>query len=311
MQCQPYQPEQAAEWNSFLAQSRNGTFLCQRDYMDYHADRFQDASIWITGEDGHPLALLPANRAGDTVVSHGGLTFGGLVLGDKTGAADVMEMFVRLREYWAAQGIQKLIYKPVPHIYHRVPSEEDLYALHRLHARTVRVDVSTTIDQAHRLPLSKGRKHALGKARKAGISIRQSQDYAACWAMLTQNLADRHGVAPTHSLAEMTLLASRCPQIHLYMAYLDAMPVAGVVVYAYQQVAHTQYIALTDVARETGALDLLLETLISEVYADKPYFNFGISTCNHGLYFNEGLCAQKEMFGGRTTVMQWLEMACA
>lgn len=309
MQCLPYQPEQATEWNAFLMQSRNGTFLLNRDYMDYHADRFEDASLWIA-KDGHNIAMLPANRAGDTVISHGGLTFGGLVLGNKTGASDVIEVFVRLQEYWAAQGIRKLIYKPVPHIYHTVPSEEDLYALHRLNARTIRVDVSTTINQANRLPLSKGRKHALGKARKTGITIRQSQDYAACWEMLTSNLADRHGVKPTHSLAEITLLASRCPEIVLYMAYLEEVPVAGVVVYAYKQVAHTQYIALTDAARETGALDLLLETLISEVYADKPYFNFGISTCNNGLYFNEGLCAQKEMFGGRTTMMQWLELEC-
>lgn len=304
----PY-AQQEAEWDQFLATSRNGTFLFKRAYMDYHAERFQEASLWIKRED-QAIAMLPANRQGDTVISHGGLTFGGLVLGNKVGASDVMEIFVRLREYWAAQGVHKLIYKPVPHIYHTVPSEDDLYALHRLHARPVRVDVSTTIDQANRLPLSKGRKHALGKARKAGVTVRQSQDYAACWQMLTANLADRHGVQPTHSLEEITLLASRCPEIALYMASLDEQPIAGVVMYGYRQVAHTQYIALTDTARETGALDLLLETLISEIYTDRPYFNFGISTCNNGMYFNEGLCAQKEMFGGRTTVMQWLEMEC-
>lgn len=308
MQIRPY-TQQTEQWDAFLAQSRNGTFLFKRGYMDYHADRFQDASLWVE-RDEQLLAMLPASIQGDTIVSHGGLTFGGLVLGNKTGAADVKEIFEHLRDYWSAQGVKKLVYKPVPHIYHRVPSEEDLYALHRLGARTVRVDVSTTIDQAHRLPLSKGRKHALGKARKAGISIRQSQDYAACWQMLTQNLSDRHGVTPTHSLAEIQLLASRCPEIALYMAYVEEQPVAAVVMYGYGQVAHTQYIALTDLARETGALDLLLETLITEIYVDKPYFNFGISTCNNGLYFNEGLCAQKEMFGGRTTVMQWLELEC-
>lgn len=300
---------QTTEWDQFLDQSRNGTFLFKRAYMDYHADRFVDASLLVK-EGDQLIAMLPANRQGDTVVSHGGLTFGGLVLGNKTGVANVMEIFDQLRDYWAAQGVRKLIYKPVPHIYHVVPSEEDLYALHRLQAKTVRVDVSTTIDQSHRLSLSKGRKHALGKARKAGVTIRQSQDYQAFWKMLTQNLSDRHGVKPTHTVEEMMLLAGRCPEIVLYMAYLGEEPIAGVVMYGYGQVAHTQYIALTEAARETGALDLLLETLISQVYADKPYFNFGISTCNNGMYFNEGLCAQKEMFGGRTTIMQWLEMEC-
>lgn len=304
----PYQNETVA-WDNFLHQSRNGNFLFKRSYMDYHADRFKDASIWIK-KDEQIVAMLPANRQGDIVVSHGGLTFGGLVLNAKVGASDVVSMFEILREYWAAQGIHKLIYKPVPHIYHTVPSEEDLYALHCLQAKIVRVDVSTTIDQRYRLPLSKGRKYALSKARKAGVTIRKSQDYLTCWQMLAQNLSDRHGVKPTHSVDEISLLASRCPEIALYMAYLEEQAIAAVVIYDYQQVAHTQYIALTDVARETGALDLLLETLISDVYVSRPYFNFGISTCNNGQYFNEGLCAQKEMFGGRTTIMQWLEMVC-
>lgn len=305
-----YQLEHESTWNSFNQASRNGTFLFDRGYMDYHADRFADASLLIEKE-GQLVAMLPASRDGDAVTSHGGLTFGGLILADKTGAADVKTIFEQLKEWLIAAGASKLIYKPVPHIYHRVPSEEDLYALHRLGAKTTRVDVSTTIQQTTRLPLAKGRKHAIGKAKKAGISVQKSDDYASFWQMLTRNLEDRHAVKPTHSLEEMQLLASRFPQIQLYLAYLADEPVAGVVVYDYAQATHTQYIGLTDAARETGALDALLEHLISEAFAHKPYFNFGISTCNRGLSFNEGLAAQKEMFGGRTTILQWLALELA
>lgn len=95
------------------------------------------------------------------------------------------------------------------------------------------------------------------------------------------------------------------------MAYLDDKPVAGAVIYVYDQVAHTQYIASTDQSRGIGALDMLLEHLITEVYAYKPYFNFGISTTNAGHHLNNGLIAQKEMFGGRSTILQWLELSCA
>jgi hypothetical protein len=306
----PYRPEDLEIWNRFNQASRNGTFLFDRGYMDYHADRFTDASLLIEKE-GQLVAMLPASRDGDIVVSHGGLTFGGIILADKTGAADVKTIFEQLKDWWIAAGVTKLIYKPVPHIYHRVPSEEDLYALHRLGAKPTRVDVSTTIQQSARLPLAKGRKHAIGKAKKAGIAVQKSDDYASFWQMLTQNLADRHAVKPTHSLEEMQLLASRFPQIQLYLAYLADQPIAGVVVYDYAQVTHTQYIGLTEIARETGALDALLEHLISEAFVHKPYFNFGISTCNRGLSFNEGLAAQKEMFGGRTTILQWLELELA
>jgi len=306
MQIKKYHQE-IALWNKAVAESRNGTFLFNRSYMDYHARRFDDHSLVIE-QDDQVLGLLPANRMDDTLITHGGLTFGGLVLAKKTGASDVVNMCNALYAYCSQEGIKKLIYKPVPHIYHTTPSEEDLYALHRLGSKAVRVDVSTTIKQSERLPLSKGRKHALSKAKKAGITLKKSQDYAAFWLMLIENLAQRHEVKPTHSLEEMQLLAAHFSQIQLYMAYLNDVPVAGVVIYDYGQVAHTQYIGLTDIARETGALDALLEYLISDVFIDRPYFSFGISTCNNGLYFNEGLAAQKEMFGGRTTILQWLEL---
>jgi hypothetical protein len=306
MQLKPYS-QAPALWNKVISESRNGTFLFDRAYMDYHAERFSDCSVMVEKE-GKVIAALPASRVEDTVISHGGLTFGGLVLAEKTGVSDVVTIFEMLKASWADSGVKKLIYKPVPHIYHRIPSEDDLYALHRLGAKTVRVDVSTTIQQSTRLPLSKGRKHALSKARKAGIQIKKSEDYPIFWEMLTNNLQNKHEVKPTHSVEEIQLLASRFPQIQLYLAYLGEKPVAGVVMYDYGQVAHTQYIGLTDEARETGALDALLEHLISEVFVARPYFNFGISTCNNGMYFNEGLAAQKEMFGGRTTILQWLEL---
>lgn len=304
-----YQNE-ASVWDAFLAQSRNGAFFFKRSYMDYHADRFQDASL-IVKKQGEVVAIMPANRDGDTIVSHGGLTFGGLVMSPRLGAVDVKALFERLCDYWAQRGIKKFIYKPIPHIYHKIPSEDDLYALYQLGAKTIRMDLSTTVMQSSRLRLSKGRKHALSKARKAGITIRKSQDYASCWKILSDNLSTRFDVAPTHSLAEIQLLASRCQEISLYLAYLNAQPIAGVVMFDFGQVAHTQYIAPSQLARETGAVDLLIETLISDVYAERTYFNFGTSTTQGGQYLNEGLCAQKEMFGGRSTIVQWLEMDLA
>jgi hypothetical protein len=41
----PYHAEDLETWNRFNQASRNGTFLFDRGYMDYHADRFTDASL--------------------------------------------------------------------------------------------------------------------------------------------------------------------------------------------------------------------------------------------------------------------------
>jgi len=47
----------ADEWNAFVAKSKNGTFLFDRRYMDYHADRFSDHSL-MCYHDGKLFAFL-------------------------------------------------------------------------------------------------------------------------------------------------------------------------------------------------------------------------------------------------------------
>ncbi|MCB1471160.1 MAG: GNAT family N-acetyltransferase, partial [Rhizobiaceae bacterium] len=119
----------------------------------------------------------------------------------------------------------------------------------------------------------------------------------------------RHGATPVHSLAELALLMGRFPDhIRLYGAYLGADLVAGAIVFETPQVAHTQYLAASDTGRAAGALDLLLDWLIREVYPDKSCFSFGISTEEGGTVLNEGLIAQKEGFGGSAFVHDFYEV---
>ena len=78
---------------------------------------------------GKLYALLPANVSGDTLFSHQGLTYGGLIMSDQTTAADVVEIFRQLNSTLREEGLRQVIYKPVPWIYHQQPAEEDLYAI--------------------------------------------------------------------------------------------------------------------------------------------------------------------------------------
>ena len=114
------------------------------------------------------LAVLPANRNGDQVVSHGGLTFGGVISRHNLGASAMLELFDVLREWLHGQGVRTLLYKPVPHIYHRMPAEEDLYALFRSGARLVRRDLSSTLDMTCRAPMERLRQSS-AKARQKDI----------------------------------------------------------------------------------------------------------------------------------------------
>ena len=79
-------------------------------------------------------------------------------------------------------------------------------------------------------------------------------------------------------------------------------------VYDMGHVVHAQYIASSEIGKKTGALDLLIHHLITEVYADRTYFDFGVSTENGGSYLNEGLIFQKEGFGARSVVYDTYEI---
>jgi hypothetical protein len=276
--------------------------------MDYHSDRFQDGSLMVFGDD-RLLAIMPANRDDRDLVSHGGLTFGGLIVDEDMRAEIMLRIFDPLTVYLAEQGISRLIYKPVPHIYHRLPGEEDLYALFVRGARLLRRDLSTTIARPHRLAYSKGRKWSINKARKAGLAVRPSVDFNTFMGIEQYVLRKYHGKTPVHSASEIAMLAGRFPDhIKLFAAYRQSDMLAGVIIYENDAVAHTQYIAVTDAGRDLGAGDLILDDLINTYYREKPYFDFGISTEDDGRFLNVGLARYKENFGGRSTVYDWYEL---
>ena len=208
----PYTAADRPAWNDFIRRSRNGVFLFQREYMDYHADRFEDASVIVESAQGTPriVAVLPANRRhapdGDHCVTHGGLTFGGLVMDEKLGGAQVLAVMEQLAAWLAGRNFVQLRYKATPHLYHRLPSEDDLYALHRLGAHTTQVLLSSTLDLQRQAPTSSQKNHALNLARRAGIDVGRCR-WADYWPLLSQTLQSRHGVGPVHTLAEIERLA--------------------------------------------------------------------------------------------------------
>ena len=296
-----YTPELKAQWDSFVRKSRNGTFLFLRDYMDYHRQRFTDFSLLIFHKQSL-VALLPLNKERDgSVTSHSGLTYGGLITDKKGRAEKVMKMFECLNTWLRDAGIRRVVYRPVPWIYHEMPAEEDLYALFNVcNARLTAREISSTIAQENKLAFRQSRKDCMRKADKAGVKVTATNDLAAFWDILSSNLQQRYAVNPVHSLAEIMALASLFPSnIRLYAAYLDNEMVAGTMVYVMPRVVHVQYISASAKGKAVGALDLLFRYLIDEVYVDKPYFDFGKSTEDRGRRLNEQLIFQKEGFGGR------------
>ena len=292
-------------WNSFAGKAKNGLFMFNRNYMDYHSDRFSDHSlVFMDGEE--IFALLPANEKDGTLVSHGGLTYGGLLLDNSVKQHTVNECFFALKRYLQETGFKKLIYKPIPHMFHQQPAEEDIYALHQNGAILSEVTASTVLNLKMPLKMPKGRKAQISRARREGVEIRvleDKMDYERFIALENEVLESRHGVRAVHTADEMFMLHSRFPQnIHLYGAMKDGMLIAGTVLFEYDQAVHTQYMASSELGRTIGALDLAIAKVIDDYKDTKLWLDFGISTEAHGTILNEGLIAQKEGFGGRTNV---------
>lgn len=326
----PYSINYREVWNEFVRLSKNGTFLIDRGFMDYHADRFTDCSVLVVDdtnisyESGESVlsvnnvkALLPANWCEEErcVYSHQGLTYGGLVVREDVTQVEVLRMMQQVMLYYENyMRALKFVYKPIPYIYTPLPSDEDLYALYRAGAQLSHRLVSTVVNPRHPLRMRTLRIRQSRKAIDHGFYIdRMTEDdwgtLHEYWHLLEDVLRRHHNVRPVHTVEEMQLLIERFPKnIRLFIVNKDGHVVAGTIVFETRQVAHFQYIAVGDEGREHGALDLLFRYLVNERYSQMEYIDFGTSNEMGGMVLNEGLIFQKEGFGGRAVCYDTYEV---
>jgi hypothetical protein len=315
----PYRAADEAAWNALVAAGPNGTLLFDRGFMGYHADRFDDASLLIERR-GRLVAVLPAHRMGARVASHGGLSYGGLVLADTLGQQLTWELLQAMQAYWRAQGVTELLYKTVPSIYHRLPCEEDRWALWRCGGQLVRRDALAVIGPtpAHwpasrRRPITRATRQRaeLALGSHAGCSASAVDDWSAFWRLLEHELQARHGSRPVHSIGEIRLLAARFPgSISMLWARWSEQLVGGLVLFETPTVVHLQYMAADDQGRRRAALDLLLERAIAHAQAAGKWFDFGHSNEDEGRALNPGLTFYKESFGASTVVHDHYLLPC-
>lgn len=304
LEVKKYTQADKQDWDSLIRRSKNGTFLFCRDYMDYHADRFTDHSLMIYRK-GKLEAVVPANRSGNTFYSHQGLTYGGLIQTTKLSAKDVLDTFEVINKTLQNDGIEEVIYKPNPLIYHKIPSQEDIYALFRINASKIACNLSSTIYQQNKISFIESRKSGLRKAIAANLNVVETNDFGLLWPILHQNLEQNHGVKPVHSLQEICYLHEKFPDnIKLFLVQKDGKTLAGTVIYLMDTVVHVQYISACEEGKFNGSLDLLFNELINKKYTSVPIFDFGQSTEESGNILNESLIFQKEGFGGRGVVYE-------
>ena len=288
-------------WNHYVAKARNATFLFYREYMDYHSDRFHDHSL-LFYVGNHLHSVLPAHEVGDIFCSHRGLTYGGLLMDDDVTTADVLVLFEELNDYLRQNHFRKVLYRAIPWVYHRLPSEEDLYAMFwKCGARLQQRMSGTVIFMDAHLQWRKDHRRRLRQAQSAGVRVESNGSLEDFWPLLNDNLQQKFGAQSVHTLEEILLLKSRfSDNIVQYNAYLGDELVGGITFYVMGHVLHGQYSGTNDVGKQTGAMEAIYEQVMYHDFTHMRYLDFGTSNESGGLVLNEGLISHKEGYGGRT-----------
>lgn len=293
-----YESNYFSDWNAFISKAKNATFLFHRNYMEYHSDRFEDFSLMVYDEK-KLVAVLPANRVGETVYSHQGLTYGGLVLPLKIKANVTIEIIDAVVLFLKQNAVLELLYKQLPILYFSKVSNEIDYFLLQKGAHLLRKDMNLAINLSKDLMISKSKLKHFNKSN-ANLQIVEETDFTFFWNHVLQpRLKDKYNLKPVHNLAEISLLKSYFPDnIKQFSAYFEEQIVAGITIFDFGNVIKSQYGSTTKEGEQLRALDFLYITLINKYKKEgKLYFDMGIVNENEGKEFNSGLLNQKEELG--------------
>jgi hypothetical protein len=306
-----YNINNKAEWDEFIDHSKNGSFLFKRDFMEYHADRFIDHSIMVYN-DGILSAVVPANLSDGDVISHQGLSYGGIIIKENLRLLEVASLVKSILIYLNNNLIKKWVIKLIPRMYNERTCDELDWIMFKLGAKLYRRDTALAINnRITKLPYQERRRRSIKKASKLNLLIKEGLDqFDPFWTnVLVPNLMRKHGVAPVHTINEIQLLAKKFPEnIKQYNIYLDHKVVAGCTMFLNKHVAHAQYISGSEEGRVSGCLDFLFDHLICEVYNHYDFFDFGICNENGGQLINKGLLEWKEGFGARSILHDFYEV---
>jgi hypothetical protein len=306
-----YTDDYESRWDDFVQQSRNGTFMQQRKFLNYHPPKkFQDCSLMVYDDHNQLTAVIPAaiKKEGEFPIfcSYPGASHGGIIINQKFGTSNALELIPLLIDHCRSLGFKAIEMKMVPRIYHSWASDEIDFSLRYNGFLPDITELATAlplkeIDTADRC-MAKNAIRNRNKAIKLGVIVKESDDFLNFWHILECNLKERHNTFPTHTYSEILDLIERYPdQIKLFSSFFEGKMIGGVLVFILNsRVINCFYICHQDEYQHLRPLNLVFSHLITWGMKEGfHYIDWGISTENKGKVVNTGLFKFKEGFGGR------------
>lgn len=286
-------------WNDFIDQAKNATFLFHRDFMEYHADRFQDFSLLVF-EDQKLRAVLPANKVGNSVYSHQGLTYGGLVYLNKLKAEKVELILDTILFYLKENAVNTFNYKPIPGFYLTLGNQETDFFLFKRKAVLERKEMNLVLNLELPLQISQSKLKHFRRIEQLDLDLVEEEDFSSFWQqILTPRLLEKFNAKPVHTKEEITFLKQKFPQnIKQYSVYQNNEIIAGITIFETENVVKSQYGATSKKGEKVRALDFLFINLIEKYKREgKRFFDMGIVNEENEKGYHSGLLTQKEELG--------------
>ena len=285
-------------WNAFVSNAKNATFLFHRDFMEYHADRFQDYSLLVFDGD-NLVAVIPANVTDDKVFSHSGLTYGGFVIGQDVENDNFEMIYFAVIDFLKENEKKALIIKELLPFYNTSETidTESFFKEHGAIISDRKMDLAINFKSTYEVSKTKRRHYK--KLQSEGLLVKKEDSLESFWIkVLTPLLNEKYNTNPLHSLTEITFLKSKFPQnIEQYNLYLDGEILAGITIFRTEKVIKSQYCATTEAGKKYRALDYLYIYLIDEFSKTHDFFDMGTVDDNSERGYNEGLLNQKKELG--------------
>lgn len=281
----PYQPQHRAQWDDFVAAANNGTMFHLQQFFDYHPPGKFNFHHLLFFEEDRLISVLPGGlHAPDVFESPVGASYGGFVLHDAS-FDQCLGLVDALLSYADQAGWNDISLTAAPFVYQASLAQYIDYALlwrgflYDCHYISSVIDLRRHGDDP--LPrFSASARHIIRRGQRAAkLRIEQNEDYEGYYPVLVENKA-RHGVRPTHTLADLRRLRELLPgRFVLFNAYLDDEPIAGALNFvANPRVLLVFYLMMRYEHEEHNPAYALMERVVRHALEhDFQYVDIGVS----------------------------------
>lgn len=302
----------AADWDSFVLESNNGTIFHTRKFLNYHKKRkFEDCSFLFKNKD-NIQAIFSGAIVNGTLHSHPGASFGGFIYNNLSFefGKKIVELLIKFAK---KNNLKEMIVIPTPFIYYDNYNEVMEYCLYMNGFNTIEYYISSFIDlKVDLINQMHDRKKRYIKKMQDKIEIKLSNDLDSFYPILISNKL-KHQVKPTHTLEELKILKKKFPnEIILLLSYKNDKIVGGALNFITNERTCILFYNMIDYDYQNLQVSSL-QIYESLKWAKKNKLNFldiGVSQLykDSEIIPHESLINFKEQFGAKTMIRKVMKL---